>query len=439
MRHLIAISLTTIMIILGIKALAQTGLPIRDVRGRLAERSTFEPTTIAVEEVRYVGIEYITAGDSVIMKNCGIILQKDLDFSPYFENIPLDTFFMRHMELDRMTLLAWKRLDADYVVKLEAEFPGRDLRLRYRLHSTDSGREIKKERFVADKSNYRALVHEIANDIIKFLTGDEGIYRTRIVYTRIVDDAKELFIADYDGRNERQLTDNKSINILPTFSPDGQYIYFTSYVDDDARIYMLNLKTNSIDLIAAYPGLNTAPAVSPDGKTIACVLTKDGNSEIYLLDRKGKIKKRLTYSWAIETAPTWSPDGKAIAFTSDRTGSPQIYAMDVDGLNIRRITYQSSYNDSPCWSPKGDRIIFASRDGRFRICSADINGKNFQVLADLGTNENPEFSPDGNHIIFSSTRLGKKELYAMDLFGNNQRRITNAGGCSNPAWSPLKK
>ena len=439
MKKLKTIFLATIISIPAITALAQTGLPIRDVRGRLAEKSTFEPTRIAVEEVRYVGIEYITNRDSVIMRNSGIILQKDLDFSPYFENIPLDTFFMRHMELERMTLLAWKRLDADYVVKLEAEFPGQDLRLGYRLYSTDSGREIKKERFSTDKSDYRALVHEIANDIIKFLTGDEGIYRTKIVYTREMGDAKELFIADYDGQNERQLTNNKSINILPTFSPDGQYVYFTSYVDDDAHIYMLNLKNNSVDLIAGYPGLNTAPAVSPDGKTIACVLTKDGNSEIYLLDRKGKIRKRLTNSWAIETAPTWSPDGKAIAFTSDRTGSPQIYVMDIDGLNVRRITYQSNYNDSPCWSPKGDRIVFASRDGRFRICSVDINGRDFQVLADLGANENPEFSPDGNHIVFSSTRLGKYELYAMDLFGNNQRRISNVGGCSNPAWSPLRE
>jgi TolB protein len=439
MKQLHIISLATVIIILAVNSVAQTGFPIRDVRGRLAEKSTFEPTRIAVEGVRYVGIEYITAGDSVIMKNCGVVLQNDLDFSPYFENVSLDTFFMRHMELDRMTLLAWKRLDADYVVKLEAEFPAQDLRLRYRLYSTDSGREIKNERFVADKSDYRALVHEIANDIIKFLTGDEGIYRTKIVYTRIVDDAKELFIADYDGHNERQLTNNKSINILPAFSPDGQYVYFTSYIDDDARIYMLNLKTNSVDLIAGFPGLNTAPAVSPDGKTIACVLTKDGNSEIYLLDRKGKIKKRLTYSWAIETAPTWSPDGKAIAFTSDRAGSPQIYVMDIDGLNVRRITYQGNYNDSPCWSPKGDKIVFANREGHFRICSTDINGKDFRVLADLGNNENPEFSADGNHIVFSSTRLGKKELYAMDLFGNNQRRTTNAGGCSNPAWSPLKK
>jgi len=427
------------LLMIAVSVFGQSGLSIRDVSGRLQEKRTFEPTKIAIEESRYVGIEYITATDSVIMRNCGVILQNDLDFSPYFENVPLDTFFMRHMELDRMTLLGWKRLATQYVIRLEIEFPRNNIRVRYRLYSTESEREIRKERFETAKADYRALVHEMANDIIKALLGDEGIYRTKIVYSKDVNDAKELFIADFDGHNERPLTNNGSINILPTFSPDGQYVYFTSYMEDEPHIYMLNLKTNSVDLISSQTGLNTAPAVSPDGKTIACVLTKDGNSEIYLLDRKGKIKKRLTYYWSIETAPTWAPDGKEIAFTSDRTGSPQIYIMDREGLNIRRISYQGSYSDSPCWSPRGDRIIYTSRSGRFRVVSVDVTGKDFRVLTDLGDNENPEFSPDGNHIVFTSTRLGKKEVYSMDIFGRNQRKISNGGGYSNPAWSPYMK
>lgn len=439
MKIIKALIIITIAIIAGGTARGQSGFSVKDVNARLSEKRTFEPTKIAVEEAHYVGIDYITAADSLIMRNSGIILQNDLDFSPYFENVPLDTFFMRHMELDRMTLLGWKRLAAQYVVQLEVEFPRNNITIRYRLFSTDSEREIRRERFETAKSDYRALVHEIANDIVKALLGDEGIYRTKIAYSKKLGDATELFIADFDGQNERQLTNNGSINILPSFSPDGQYIYFTSYMDDEPRVYMLNLKTNSVDLIASYPGLNTAPAVSPDGKTLACVLSKDGNSEIYLLERNGKIKRRLTNTWSIETAPTWSPDGKEIAFTSDRTGSPQIYVMDKEGLNVRRISYQGNYNDSPSWSPRGDKIIFASRDGRFQIVSVDIMGRDFRVLADFGDNENPEFSPDGNHIVFASNRMGVKDIYTMDIFGQNQRKISSGGGCTNPAWSPYLK
>ncbi len=432
-------SLLLLLSLLGLVNLNSVGQTVRDVRGRLGEKSTFEPTKISVEEVRYVGINYISANDSIIMNNCAEILRNDLDFSPFFEVVYLDSFFMRHMELQEMTLLGWSWMGSAYVVKLDAEFPHNNIRLRYYLYATDSQREIRKERFESDKNDYRALVHEMANDIYKALTGDEGVYRTKIAYVKQVGKAKEIFMADFDGYNERQLTNNGSINLSPAFSPDGEFIYFTSYMDDNPKMYMLTVKTNAVNLVSSYPGINAAPAISPDGKYIACVLADEGNSEIYLMDRKGKIVKRLTYSWAIESSPTWSPDGKEIAFTSDRTGSPQIYLMDAEGLNVRRLTYEGKYNDSPCWSPRGDRIVYVMRDKVFKICSIDISGKDYRILADLGDNENPRFSPDGNHIVFSSDRLGPREIFTMDVFGHNQKRITLKGGCSNPAWSPMRR
>ncbi len=419
--------------------LAQSRGTVPDYSGTLDTRSSFEPTKISVEEVNYIGANYITGADSVIMRNCAAILRNDLDFSPYFEVVLPDTFFMQHMEMPEMTLQGWKWLGSAYVVRLEAEFPRENLRLRYRLMSAVDGKEIKKEKFEGNKSDYRALVHQIANDIVKLLTGDDGIYRCKIAYIRQAGGSKELYLADYDGFEERRLTNNKAINISPAFTPDGEYLYFSSFLDENPKIYMLTLKNNNIDLIAGYHGINAAPAVSPDGKNIAAVLSKDGNSEIYRLDRKGKIIKRLTDSWAIESSPTWSPDGREIAFTSDRTGSPQIYVMDADGLNVRRLTYEGKYNDSPCWSPRGDRIIYVGRDKVFKVCSVDINGGDFRILAEAGDNENPHFSPDGNHVVFASNRTGQWDLYMMDLFGRNQHRLTTKGGYSNPIWAPLEK
>ncbi len=420
-------------------SMAQSGLSIRDVHGELSTRSTYQPTNISVEDVRYSGIDFITYSDTVIMRNCATILRNDLDFSPYFAIVLLDSFFLRHMELIEMSMLGWQRLGSEYLVKLDAEFPRNRLRLSYRLFSVAQGREIRRKSFEDYKEAHRYIVHDIANDIVKTLTGDEGIYRTKIAYVREIDKAKEIFMADFDGYGEVQLTNNGSINISPAVSPDGKYIYFTSYMDGEPRLYRLNLKNNDVKQIAGYAGLNAAPAVSPDGEYIACVLSRDGNSEIYLLDKDGKIKRRLTKHPAIDTSPTWSPDGREIAFISDRTGLPQIYAMDNEGLNVRRLTFQGSYNDSPRWSPRGDRIVFVSRQPNFKVCSVDITGKNFQVLTDLGNNENPHYSPDGNHIIFSSNRLGPTELYVMDFLGNNQKRLTMKGGFSNPIWLPLEK
>lgn len=439
MKKLLYLTILVCIALLQSSVQSQDRTGVKDIDARLSPKKTFEETKIAVDDVRYVGIEYITRQDSIIMRNCGVILRNDLDFSPLFEAIAVDSFYLKHMEIKEMTITAWKWLGARYLVKLEIEFPRGQIKVSYRLYSVDDGREIKKGNHKIDKKDYRKIVHRIANEIVKFLTGDQGIFETQIIYSKKIDTSIELFMSDYDGKNERQLTSNSSINILPSVTPDGENIYFTSYVDGRPKIYTLNLKSNAIDLISGFTGLNTAPAVSPDGKMIACVLSKDGNSEIYLLNRKGKIERRLTNSWAIETSPTWSPDGKMLAFTSDRTGTPQIYVMDSEGFNVRRLTFQGNYNDSPNWSPDGKRIVFASRNGgSFKICSIDVNGKNWQVLTEYGGNEAPYVSPDGKHVVFASNRLGQNDIYTMDIFGGGKQRITNGGDYSNPIWMPLK-
>ncbi len=398
-----------------------------------------EPTAIGVDDMVYVGTEYITRNDTTLMQYVTRIVQRDLDFYADFELIPIDSFFIRLYEIVELDLFGWERLGASYVVKLEAEFPGRMMRVRWKLFDTLRKNQIARGTVDRPRDEWRQLGHEIANDIVRQLIGDPGIFLTKIAYVKKIGKAKELFIADYDGANEEQITSNGSINISPAFSPDGESLYYCSYVDGDPHLYRVDIRTKKTKKIASYPGLVGAPAISPDGNKIACVLTKDGNSEIYVLDLNGKIIKRLTNHWSIDTSPTWSPDGRMIAFASDRSGAPQIYLMDSDGLNVRRLTYETGYNDSPIWAQRGDRITFVSRtrSGRFDLASIDTSGTMYRLMTELGQNENPHFAPDGKHIVFASTRLGPQEIFTMDVTGRNQRRLTNDGGCSNPVWGPL--
>lgn len=412
---------------------------IKDYRARLDPKRGFQNVKIAVEDFTpKQGI--MTTADSVILVRLAEIIRADLDYSPFYEIVILDSFYMRHMELEKMTLLGWSQLGAEYVVKGEGEFNGENVTLSYQLYTARSEVLFARGTFRSIVADHRRLAHTVANDIIYHLTGDQGIFATRICFISQRTGNKELYLCDFDGANIYQLTRNGSINLSPTFDPDGQRILFTSYMRDEPNLYEYNMRDASVSSLAAYPGINSAARVSPDGNYIACALSRDGNPEIYLLDRSGKLDRRLTYTAAIESGPCWSPNGKEIAFTSDRSGNPQIYVMDRDGINVRRLTYVGNYNDSPDWSPRGDKIVYLSRvNGRFHICTIDVTGDNYRVLTENGSNENPHWSPDGNHIVFSSTRTGEKEIFVMDLFGREERRLTTGGGNSNPTWSGYPK
>ncbi|MBN1213629.1 MAG: Tol-Pal system beta propeller repeat protein TolB [candidate division Zixibacteria bacterium] len=413
---------------------------IRNVFFDTLRTSDVQPTPIGVDDMKFTGSGIPSHEDSVLMLYTTRIIQRDLDFYADFELVPIDSFYLRTYEITVLDLLGWMRLGANYVVKLETEFPGRNMKVKWRLYHTVNSQQIDHGEFEYNRAFWREIGHDIANEIVHTLTGEKGIFRTKIVYIRRLGKAKELFMADYDGANERQLTENGSINISPCFDPNQELVYFISYMEGDPQLYKVEINSGVITKVAGYPGMVAAPAVSPDGKRIACVLTKDGNSEIYVLDTEGRIIKRLTRTPSIETAPTWSPDGRYIAFSSDRTGAPQIYIMDSDGLDQHRVTFSGTWNDSPIWSRRGDRLTFVSRTKfrRFDIASVDTAGHDYRILTEVAMNENPHFSPDGKHIIFYSNRLSDGDIYSMDVSGRNRRRITTTGDCSNPYWGPVK-
>lgn len=441
MKKLLLVTILALLTYLSISPVnAQTDSELRVFFDTIV--GEFQPTPIGIDEMQYIGTQYISHEDSVLMNYITRIVQNDIDFHTDFSFIPVDSFYIKMYEIQELDLLGWQRLGADRVVRLEAEFPTPgDIRVRWRLFDAIRQQRINNGVITRSKKEWRIIGHEVSNEIVKVLTGEDGIFLTKICYVKkLKDNVKEIFISDYDGANERQLTNTGSINLSPCFHPTRDEIYFTSYYEGDPKLFKVNLNSLKTEKVADYPGIVAAPSISPDGNKIACVLSKDGNSEIYVLDLQGRIIKRLTKHRAIDSAPTWSPDGRNIAFSSDRTGSPQIYIMDADGIETKRLTFQSGYNDSPIWSARGDRITFVSRTkyGRFDLASIYTNGTDYRVMTEVGMNENPHFSPDGKHIIFSSDRRGPRDIYTMDLTGQNQKRLTRSGNASNPDWGPLR-
>ncbi len=332
---------------------------------------------------------------------------------------------------------AWKNSGVDLLVRTEYSVSGNDLTIEFRLYDTVSRSMKTARRFLGNKKDLRRFAHTFSDEIMLSLTGERGCFTTRIAYVSRVSGNKEIFIMDWDGYNQAQLTRNGSINLNPAFSPDGRELIFSSYKRGNPDLYKRSL-TNPVEQpISTRKGLNITGAWSPDGSKIALAMSKDGDSEIYTISKDGKNPVRLTINPAIEVSPSWSPDGSRIAFVSDRFGKPQLFTMAADGGNPQRLTHAGSYNVTPAWSPKGDKIAYARSGGGFQIYSINPDGSGDTQLTTVGNNENPSWSPDGRFITFHSTRDGGDGIYVMRADGSGQIRVsTGKGSTSQPAWSP---
>jgi TolB protein len=318
------------------------------------------------------------------------------------------------------------------------ETSGSGLKFTGVVHDMGTAEEVFRRVYPFARAELRAAMHRFNDDVIEALTGDRGIAETKIAFVRHSGKYKEVWIADYDGENARQLTHDRSIALSPAWAPWGSEVAFTTYKRGNPDLYLFDFSRGASYPFSTRPGLNTAPAYSPDGKWIACTLTRDGNAEVYMISRDAQTARRLTRNQRIDSSPSFSPTGREIAFTSDRSGSPQIYVMDVEGSNQRLLTLEGKYNDSPQWSPKGDKILYASRhDAVFDVIVMDANGRNpVQITFQAGHNENPRWSADGRKIYFSSTRSGRRQIFIMNTDGSDVTQLTRGEETFNPATGP---
>lgn len=378
------------------------------------------------------------------------VLWDDLDYEREFYMIPRDTYrsipaarSVTDIPFDR-----WRELGADGVVIGVVERVAAGIRVEMRLYNVRARQQSYGREYTGSAANPRIYAHTMADEIHESQRSLRGVARTKLTFSsdrnrdpvaNTVErrDVKEIYIADYDGANQRRITINRNLNINPNWSPDGRSIVYTSYRKTLPDILISNIFVGTLEEPARGIGQNFLPVFSPDGTQIAFMSTRDGNSEIYLMSRDGSNVRRLTSNPAIDSTPTWSPSGTQIAFTSDRTGSPQIYVVGVDGTGLRRLTFES-YADRATWSPEPyNEIAFSSRTGPgfdIKILSL-ADGVTRQITFGEGTNESPAWSPNGRHLAFVSTRAGRSHVFTVDRDGRNIRQITRDGNNFTPHWS----
>jgi len=407
-----------------------------EISGTIYSRGEFSPLEIAF--VRFQTKIPSPQGDSLALQITDVI-KRDLTFSMFFLVLEEDLFsFTEAGDLNPLDQDIWLRTDAQFLLAGKLEAQSTQLKLDVYLYDTFQRKRIFSQSYRIPAPAWRKLAHEISNDILRELTGEQGVFTTKLAFIKKTATGKEISVCDYDGFNSQQVTFDKTINLTPRWSPDAKRIIYTSYKANNPDLWELSLESGRAIKLVSFAGLNTAGCYSPKQDLIALTLSVDNDPEVYVLNSNGRNAKRLTYNLGIDSSPTWSPNGKQIAFTSDRIGTPQVYVMDSDGSNVRRLTYGLSYCDSPAWSPKGDKIAFVVREeSGFQIFTVDITGENLSKLTYMGDNENPGWSPDGYHLVFASNRTGQVEIYTMNWDGSNQTKVTAGGNNSSPAWSPL--
>jgi TolB protein len=300
-------------------------------------------------------------------------------------------------------------------------------------------------RGVVSEPEVRKFAHQFADEIVARLSGGvSGIASTQVTFVSTRSGNKEIWVMDYDGANQRQLTSLRSIALTPRWSPDGSRIAFTCYPTSgtllSAQICIYSLLTERLITWPRFRGTNSSPSWSPDGAKIMFMSSMYGNPELFTADADGSHVQRITHSVGASTSPSWNPKtGQQVAFVSDRGGLPQLYTMDALGGDVLKLPLPDmGYVIDPAWSPSGQLLAFSWRrpNGNYDLYLMELASHQLvELTRDVGRNERPSWAPDGRHIVFESTRTGTRQIWSMLADGTSARPLTTEGQNESPSWS----
>lgn len=379
-------------------------------------------------------------GDDVAPQKIAAIVLSDLERSGQFRGV--DQAGSMLDETIRPDFSSWRQKGADSMVagSINRLADGR-FDVRMRLWDAVRGQDLGGQSFVVQSENLRLVAHRLADFVYEKLTGDKGVFSTRIAYVTRGSKNYNLWIADADGENAQSALNSPEPIISPAWAPNGSQLAYVSFESRKPVIFVHDIATGKRKLVANFKGSNSAPAWSPDGKSLVVTLSRDGISQLYVMDSNGGEPRRLAQSNSIDTEPSFTADGKSLYFVSDRGGSPQVYRMAAGGGSPERVTFSGSYNISPSPSPDGKWLAFISRvNGVFKLHLMDLSSGAVSAITETSADEKPSFSPNGRLIIYATQQQGKEALMTTTLDGRVKARLAGqTGDIREPDWGPLQR
>lgn len=211
----------------------------------------------------------------------------------------------------------------------------------------------------------------------------------------------------------------------------------------------LEQMTFSTKINGTIPVVNAHPGFSSDGKWVAFTSTRTGESEIFMMKSEGGgCLRQVTHGPKRSEVPSFSPDRKRIAFSGNHySDSFEIYTIAIDGTDMKRLTFNGGTNDGPKYSPDGKFIIFSSdsdstagsklRKRDIYIMDAHDGGNVRRITFGMDNRFSRSFSPDGQLIVFSSTKANVGNLFIVNVNGTGLIQITKSTGNGSKGYSPL--
>jgi TolB protein len=379
-------------------------------------------------------------GEAQAPQKISAIVRADLERSGLFRAV--DTAGIVADENSQLDTGLWRQKGADSVVtgSITALSDGR-FDARVRLWDVVKAQDLGGQSHVVSAADLRLAAHRIADFVYEKLTGERGIFSTRIAYVTKAGTRYNLWVADSDGENAKSALTSPEPIISPSWSPGGDQLAYVSFESRKPVIYAHDVASGRRRLLANFRGSNSAPAWSPDGRQLVATLSRDGGSQIYAMDSTGSEPRRLTQSSSIDTEPTYSADGRFIYFVSDRGGAPQIYRMNPAGRNVERVTFSGTYNISPALSNDGRWMAYVARvGGAFKLHVMDLASGTASAITDTGADENPSFAPNSRLIVYATQQQGREALMTTTLDGKIKARLSGASGdLREPDWGPFQR
>ncbi len=378
-------------------------------------------------------------GEEAALQKPSIIVQTDLERSGQFRAISLAGVAMDELSRPDFVQIRQKSADALVAGSITRLADGR-YEVRAKLWDAVSGQDRGDYRETVAAADLRLSSHRLADWVYEKLTGEKGVFATRIAYITKTAGKYSLWIADSDGESAQSALTSSEPIISPTWSPKGSQLAYVSFESRKPVIYVHELSTGKRKVMANFKGSNSAPAWSPDSRSLLATLSRDGGSQLYQIDVATGEAKRLTQNSGIDTEPTYTQDGSKIYFVSDRGGSPQIYKMSASGGSVERVTFGGSYNISPALSPDGRWLTYISRvGGQFKVQVMNLSTGQFSAITDTTADERPSFAPNSKLIVYATVFQGREALMTSTLDGKIKAKLSGqSGDIREPAWGPYR-